>query len=155
MKKTNATRLLDAAKIPYETAPYDESADESVAVAAAKSVGAAPEIVFKTLVATGDKTGAAVFCLPADAELNMKAAARALGEKRVALLPSKDLLKTTGYVRGGCSPVGMKRPLPTFLDASALEREAIHLNAGAKGLLMKLDPRRLAEVIDVEFAALT
>jgi Cys-tRNA(Pro)/Cys-tRNA(Cys) deacylase len=155
MKKTNATRLLDAAKIPYETAPYDEGADESVAIAAAKSVGAAPETVFKTLAATGEKTGAAVFCLPADATLNMKAAAKALGEKRVALLPPKDLLATTGYVRGGCSPLGMKRALPTFVDASALEREEIYLNAGAKGLLMKLDPKRLAEVIEVEFLSLT
>ena len=114
-EKTNAMRMLDADKISYKAMFYECDESDLSGTTVAASIGLPCEMVFKTLVAKGDKTGFCVFCIPVDAELDLKKAAKHSGNKRVELLPVKELLATTGYIRGGCSPIGMKKPFPTFI----------------------------------------
>ena len=130
VKKTNAMRMLDGAKIPYEVRTYEFEETDLAGVHAADAVGMPYETVFKTLVARGDKTGFVVFCIPVAEELDLKKAARASKNKSVELLHVKDLLPTTGYIRGGCSPVGMKKEFPTYIDETAMLFDAIAVSGG-------------------------
>ena len=131
--KTNVLRHLDAAKIPYETREYDVSDENYDGKLVAAKVALPPEMIYKTLVLTGDRVKHLVCVIPVEKELDLKAVARATGNKSVAMLPQKELLPLTGYLRGGCSPIGMKKAFPTFIqqDASALER--ISVSAGVRG----------------------
>ena len=141
--KTNAMRALERAKIAYT--PHEYDASEGVdGVHAAQSLGVDPARVFKTLVTHARSGGHCVFVIPVARELDLKKAARAAGEKSVEMLHVKDLLPTTGYVRGGCSPVGMKKAFPTFVDESALLHERIFVSAGRIGQQVELAPRDLA-----------
>lgn len=139
--KTNVMRILDAAKTEYT--PYEYVPDESdlSGVHVARQIGIDAERVFKTLVARGDKTGPVVFVIPCCMELDLKKCAAVSGNKRVELVPVKELLGLTGYIRGGCSPVGMKKKFPTYFDESASLFEKITVSAGIKGcqLLLKSD----------------
>ena len=137
--KTNAMRRLDAAKIPYEVCEYEVDENDLSGKHIADEIGLPHEIVFKTLVAKGDKTGYVVFCIPVDEEIDLKLAARETGNKRIEMLAVKDLLPVTGYIRGGCSPIGMKKKFPTFVEESALQYEKITVSAGVRGaqLLLK------------------
>ena len=146
MKKTNALRLLDADGAPYRTAAYDSGGAAIDAPSVAAKIGMPPEQVFKTLVAVGDKTGPAVFVIPGPCELDLKKAAAASGSKRVEMLPVRELRGLTGYERGGCSPVGMKKRLPTYVDESCELFDEIAVSAGAIGLQAILAPADLLRV---------
>ena len=140
--KTNVMRLLDAAKIPYEAKEYDLSGSH-----AADMLGVDHGSVFKTLVLKGERTGFFVCCIPVDGEVDLKKAAKAAGDKKVEMLPMKDLLATTGYIRGGCSPIGMKKRFPTFIDEAALKYETIAVSAGQRGFQVLLSPQALADYV--------
>ena len=131
--KTNAMRMLDIAKITYEITEYEVYENDLSGTHIADQIGLPYEMVFKTIVTKGDKTGYCVFCLPCDKEIDFKAAARASGNKSIEPLHVKDLLGVTGYIRGGCSPVGMKKKFPTFFDSSAASLEKLTVSAGMKG----------------------
>ncbi|MBE6662706.1 MAG: Cys-tRNA(Pro) deacylase [Ruminococcaceae bacterium] len=141
MTKTNAMRLLDAAKIAYDVKEYEVDENDLSGVHIASQIGLPFEQVFKTLTAKGDKTGVLVFCIPVHKEIDLKKAAAVTGNKKVELLHVKDLLATTGYVRGGCSPIGMKKKFPTFIEQSAMDFDRITVSAGMKGaqLLLSVD----------------
>ena len=141
--KTNAARLLDRAGIAYElnTYPVDENDLSAIHVAESLSVDAGA--LYKTLVLRGDRTGIFVCVVPGDAEVDLKKAARASGNKKADLVPVKELLPLTGYVRGGCSPIGMKRRYPTFIDAGAGRRERIYISAGVRGVQIVIAPADL------------
>ncbi len=143
MTKTNAMRLLEQAGIPFRTACYAWSEDDLSGVHAAAEIGMPPEQVFKTLVARGDRTGALVFCVPAAEELDLRKAAAVSGNKRVELIHVKELPGLTGYVRGGCSPIGMKKALPTYIDETALLFEELAVSAGLRGEQIILAPEAL------------
>ena len=138
--KTNAMRRLDAAKIPYEVFEYVVDENDLSGGHIADEIGLAHEIVFKTLVAKGDKTGPVVFCMPVDLEIDLKKAARVTGNKKIEMFLVKDLLSLTGYIRGGCSPIGMKKQFPTYLHQTAADLEKITVSAGVRGaqLLLKV-----------------
>ena len=142
-KKTNALRLLDAQKARYETVEYHYDADDLSVEHIASDNGLQLERIFKTLVAKGDKNGIAVAVVPGDKTLNFKALAKASGNKKMTLIPVKDIQAFTGYIRGGCSPIGMKKDYPVYLDISALDYEAIYVNAGQRGVLVGLSPEAL------------
>ena len=131
--KTNAMRLLDIAKIPYEIKEYEVDENDLSGTHIADQIGLPYEMTFKTIVTKGDKTGFCVFCLPCHKEIDFKAAARASGNKSIEPLHVKDLLGITGYIRGGCSPVGMKKKFPTYFDSSAGKLEKLTVSAGMKG----------------------
>lgn len=141
--KTNALRLLSAAKIPYRTLSYGWEEGMFDGELVAKKIGMDPNMVFKTLVAKGERKGYAVFVVPVNRELDLKAAAALLQDKKVDLIHVNDLLPLTGYVRGGCSPVGMKKVFPTWIDESALAFPEISVSAGARGLQMIVEPKAL------------
>jgi Cys-tRNA(Pro)/Cys-tRNA(Cys) deacylase len=147
MTKTNAMRRLDAAKIQYEVKEYEVDESDLSGVHIASQIGLPFEQVFKTLTAKGDKTGVIVFCIPCHKEIDLKKAAAVTGNKRVELLAVKDLLATTGYVRGGCSPIGMKKNFPTFIEESALEHEKITVSAGMKGAQLLLNVSELVQFV--------
>ena len=153
--KTNASRLLDGRKIDYALLTYEVDESDLSGVHAAAALGLDPACVFKTLVARGDRNGVVVACIPVAAELDLKALARVSGNKSVELLPLKELLPVTGYVRGGCSPVGMKKRFPTYIDASAERLPRIAVSAGARGVQLFLAPADLAGAVDGVLAALT
>ena len=155
VKKTNAMRMLDSAKIPYEVRTYEFEETDLAGVHAADAVGMPYETVFKTLVARGDKTGFVVFCIPVAEELDLKKAARASKNKSVELLHVKDLLPTTGYIRGGCSPIGMKKPFPTYIDETAQLYDEIGVSAGCRGCQVLLDPMRLTDYVNATLCDLT
>ena len=139
MNKTNAMRMLDKAKIPYEALEYQVDENDLSGVTVAGKVGLACDMVFKTLVARGDKTGLVVFCIPVDKEINLKKAAVVTKNKKIEMVHVKDLLNLTGYVRGGCSPIGMKKKFPTYMHESCLEFEQITVSAGMKGCQLLID----------------
>ena len=153
--KTNAMRMLEKEKIGYVFHEYDASDGAIDGAAVAAKLGQDPARVFKTLVTQGASRAFYVFVIPVAAELDLKAAARAVGEKSVAMLHVKDLLKTTGYVRGGCSPVGMKRPFVTVLDESARDKPTVCVSAGRIGAQVELAPADLARAAGARWAALT
>ena len=155
LKKTNAMRLLDAAKVTYTVRTYDFDESDLSGVHAAEALGMPPETVFKTLVARGDKTGFAVFCIPVAEELDLKKAARVSGNKAVEMLHVKELLPTTGYIRGGCSPIGMKKKFPTYLDETAMLFPEIAVSAGQRGMQLLLHPDTLCVFIEAAYADLT
>jgi Cys-tRNA(Pro)/Cys-tRNA(Cys) deacylase len=152
-KKTNVMRLLEGFGISYQSAGYDYNDESSDAVSAAAALGVEPEIVFKTLVCEDEKHQLFVFCLPGNCDLNMKKAARAAG-RRVELVKVKDLFSLTGYVRGGCSPLGMKKKFPTLIEESARLFERIYVNAGRQGGQVILAPDDLARACEGTFADL-
>ena len=149
--KTNAVRLVEQAQIPCRESFYDYDEKDLSGIHAAHAIGMPPEQVFKTLVTRGARTGINVFCIPVCCELDLKKAAKAAGDKSIEMVPQKELLPLTGYIRGGCSPVGMKKKYPTFLDETALLWEEIAVSAGARGHQMIMAPDRLAELVNAEF----
>ena len=153
-QKTNAMRIVESAKIEYQVMCYDVSDENYDGVHAALLMGLNPETVFKTLVLKGDKTGYLVCCIPVSEELDLKKVARASGNKSVEMLPVKELLPLTGYVRGGCSPVGMKKPFPTYIDDTAQLADKIGVSAGVRGQQMLLNPDALRDLIGGEYADL-
>lgn len=155
MNKTNAMRLLEAAGIPFGTAEYTVDESDLSGVHAAEMLGQPAEQVFKTLVLKGDKSGYFVCCIPVAEELDLKKAAKVSGNKKCEMLHVKDLLGVTGYVRGGCSPVGMKKKFPTYIDETAVLFEEIAVSAGARGVQLILDPEALASYTDAGFSDLT
>ncbi len=155
MNKTNAMRLLDAAGIAYRAVeyPYDENDLGGMHVAAA--TGMDPDRIFKTLVARGERKGILVFCIPVSCTLDLKKAAIAAGDKKVEMTHMKELLGLTGYIRGGCSPVGMKKKYPTFIEETALLYDEIAVSGGARGLQVLLEPAALLEYTEAAAADLT
>ena len=141
--KTNAARLLDRAGIAYELVPYAVDEEHLAATHVAEQLGEPIEQVFKTLVLRGDRTGCFVCVVPGDHEVDLKAAARISGNKRAEMLPMKELLPVTGYIRGGCSPVGMKRPFATYYHETATDYPFIYVSAGVRGLQLKVAPEAL------------
>ena len=150
--KTNAVRLVQQAKIPCRESFYEFDEKDLNGNHAAAAIGMPPEQVFKTLVARGEKTGINVFCIPVCCELDLKKAAKVAGDKNMEMVAVKDLLNLTGYIRGGCSPVGMKKEFPTFIDETAQIFDTITVSAGVRGAVMLLDPTRLCEFCRAEFA---
>lgn len=145
--KTNAVRLVEQAKIPCRESFYEYDEKDLSGTHAADAIGMPQEQVFKTLVARGEKTGINVFCIPVCCELDLKKAAKAAKDKNMELVPVKDLLGLTGYIRGGCSPVGMKKKYPTFFDETCILWEEIAVSAGARGHQMIVPPEDLAELV--------
>ncbi len=146
-EKTNAARLLDAAGIEYELVPYSYSEEDLSAESVAAELSEPIEQVFKTLVLRGDKTKEFVCVIPGDMEVDLKVAAKISGNKNCEMLHVKDLLPTTGYIRGGCSPIGMKKPFPTFIHESALLYNYIYISAGKRGLQIKINPQALIDFV--------
>lgn len=148
--KTNAARLLDKAGVAYELIPYVVDESDLSAVHVAASLGEDVEQVFKTIVLRGDRTGLFVCIVPGEHEVDLKMAARVSGNKKCELLPLKELLPATGYVRGGCSPVGMKKRLPTFIHSTCRSFPYIYVSAGVRGLQLKVAPDELIRVTSAE-----
>lgn len=138
INKTNAARLLDKAGITYELIPYEFDENDLAAHHVAESLGEDIRRVFKTLVLWGEKSGHFVCVIPGDCEVDLKKAARAAGAKKADLIPMKELLPLTGYIRGGCSPIGMKKPFPTFFHSTAADFDQIFVSAGQRGLQLKI-----------------
>ena len=154
-KKTNAVRLVEQAKIPCQEHFYEFDENDFSGLHAAEALGKPAEEVFKTLVARGVKTGIHVFCIPVCCELDLKKAAKAAGDKNMELIPVKELLALTGYIRGGCSPVGMKKKYPTYFDETAELYDTIAVSAGERGHQMVLEPMALAELVEAKLVDLT
>lgn len=152
--KTNAARLLDQAGIHYELRHYPVEEEHLNASQVAEAIGMPPEQVFKTLVARGDRTGVVLACIPANSELDLKGLAAASGNKKVELVAMKDVLGLTGYVRGGVSPLGVKKPYPLFLEETAEIWDTISVSAGVRGCQMLLRPGDLARVTDARSCAI-
>lgn len=153
--KTNAARLLDAAKIPYETVEYEVDENNLAATHVAEQLGEDIERVFKTLVLRGERTGLFVCVIPGDLEVDLKKAAAAAGDKKAEMIAVKELLPLTGYIRGGCSPIGMKKPLRTFFHKTATDFDHIYVSAGVRGLQLKMDPQALIGFVGAQIADLT
>ena len=146
-QKTNASRLLEKAKIPFSLQPYVVDEEHLDAIHVAESLGQDIACVFKTIFLRGERTGLFVCVVPGDAEIDLKKAAHAAGDKKVELLPLKELLPNTGYIRGGCSPVGMKKLLPTFFHTTALDHNEIFVSAGVRGLQLCIAPQALIDFV--------
>ena len=155
MNKTNAMRQLDAAKIKYEVCEYEVDENNLAGTHIAEQIGLPYEKVFKTIVTKGDKTGYLVFCVPCDKEIDLKKAASATGNKKIEPLHVKDLLGLTGYIRGGCSPIGMKKKFPTYFDSSAEEHERITVSAGVRGAQLLIDTQVLIKFVNARLADVT
>lgn len=140
INKTNAARLLDKSKISYELIPYEVDENDLSAVHVAANLGENISQVFKTLVLQGDKTGYFVCVIPGDKEVNLKLAAKVSGNKSCDMIPMKELLPTTGYIRGACSPIGMKKHFPTYIHETSQQFPYIYVSAGVRGLQIKLAP---------------
>jgi Cys-tRNA(Pro)/Cys-tRNA(Cys) deacylase len=143
MKKTNAARLLDAQSIRYGLAEYEVDENDLSATTLAKKLGQDVEQIFKTLVLRGDKTGVFVAVIPGNAEVDLKKAAKVSGNKSCAMVQQKELLGLTGYIRGGCSPLGMKKPYPIYIHETCQLFDQIYISAGQRGLQLKLNPEDL------------
>ena len=153
--KTNAMRMLDKAKINYEAITYTVDENDLSGTHIARQVGLEFERVFKTLVAKGDKTGPVVFCIPVDKEVDLKKAAKVTGNKKIEMIHVKDLLNLTGYIRGGCSPIGMKKKFPTFINETAKNFDKITVSAGVRGCQLLIGTDDLQKVTDSAFCDLT
>lgn len=147
MKKTNAARLLDAKSINYELAEYEVDENDLSATTLAAKLGQDVEQIFKTLVLRGDKTGVFVCVVPGNAEVDLKKAAKVSGNKNCAMVQQKELLGLTGYIRGGCSPLGMKKPYPIYIHEACQLFDLIYISAGQRGLQLKLNPEDLVKMI--------
>ena len=150
--KTNAARLLDKAGIAYNLIPYEFDENDLAAQHVAESLGQNIACVFKTLVLYGDKTKHIVCVVPGNTEVDLKALAKVSGNKKVEMIPMKDLLQVTGYIRGGCSPIGMKKPFPTYFHSTALEFEKIYVSAGVRGLQLEIAPKDLIAYVKATVA---
>ena len=155
MKKTNVMRILDKEQITYSTGSYEYDESDLSGTHAAAVLGFDPNMVFKTLVAVGDKSGPIVFCIPVPKELDLKKAALQSHNKSVQMLHVKDLLAMTGYIRGGCSPIGMKKKFPTYIDETALHQTKISISAGQRGQQVIVAPSTLINFIAAQTCPLT
>ena len=153
-QKTNAARLLDKAKIIYELIPYNVDESDLSAIHVAEQLGENPKQVFKTLLLEGNKTGHFVCIIPGDGEVDLKKAATVSGNKKCDLIPQKELLPLTGYIRGACSPIGMKKQFPTFIHATCNNFDHIYVSAGVRGLQIKIAPRDLIKITRSELVEL-
>ena len=153
--KTNVMRLLDKAKISYRHMEYEVDENDLSGTHAADVMGVQHEMLFKTLVLHGDKTGYLVCVIPVDDEVDLKKTAKISGNKKVEMLPMKELLPLTGYIRGGCSPIGMKKQFPTYIHESAEALDEIGVSAGQRGQQVMLSPKELAKYIRAQFADIT
>ena len=147
LEKTNAARLLDKAGVAYKLIPYEFDENDLAASHVADSLGQDIARVFKTLVLHGDRSGYVVCVVPGDGEVDLKALAKVSGNKKVEMIPMKDLLGVTGYIRGGCSPVGMKKRFPTYFHSTALSFETIYVSAGVRGLQLEISPAALISFV--------
>ena len=154
INKKNESRLFYKAKIAYELIPYEVDENDLSAIHVADSLGENIEQVFKTLVLHGDKNGHFVCVIPGEHEVDLKLAAKASGNKKCDLIPMKELLPLTGYIRGGCTPIGMKKPFPTYIHESCLNYPYIYISAGQRGLQLKLDPNDLIKEVHAEVCIL-
>ena len=148
--KTNAVRLVEAAGIPCRESFYEYDEKDLRGTHAAEAIGMPEEQVFKTLVARGEKTGINVFCIPVCCELDLKKAAKAAGDKNMEMVAVKELLGLTGYIRGGCSPVGMKKKYPTHFDETCILWDEIAVSAGARGHQMIVPPEAIADLVNAK-----
>ena len=153
-KKTNALRILDTNKIHYEIHEYEWSEEGHAGIHVAEELGLDSAQVFKTLVLRGDKTGHFVCVIPGDEEVNLKLAAKVSGNKSCDMIPMKELLPTTGYIRGACSPVGMKKHFPTYIHHTCIHYPFIYVSAGQRGLQIKIDPNELIRLVKAEVCTL-
>ena len=153
--KTNAARLLDAQKVPYELIPYQVDENDLGAQHIAEQLGEDIQQVFKTLVLKGDKTGHFVCVIPGAEEVDLKLAAKVSGNKKCDLIPRKELLPLTGYVRGGCSPIGMKKAFPTYIHTTAQSYDHVYVSAGVRGLQLKIAPQDLVRMSHATVCHLT
>ena len=147
IEKTNAARLLDKAGLKYNLVPYEFDENDLAVQHVADSLGQDIARVFKTLVLHGDKTGYLVCVIPGNCEVDLKALAKASGNKKVEMIPMKDLLAVTGYIRGGCSPIGMKKRFPTYFHSTALDHDTIFVSAGVRGLQVEISPQALISFV--------
>lgn len=152
INKTNVARLLDKAKIAYELIPYVVDESDLGAQHIADQLNEDINQVFKTLVLRGDKNGLFVCVIPGNCEVNLKLAAKISGNKSAEMIAMKELLPLTGYIRGGCSPIGMKKPFPTFFHSTALNYDYIYVSAGVRGLQLKISPKLLIEYVGADVA---
>lgn len=148
IEKTNAARLLDKAGLKYNLVPYEVDENDLAVQHVAESLGQNIECVFKTLVLHGDKTGYIVAVIPGHCEVDLKSLAKVSGNKKVEMIPMKDLLSVTGYIRGGCSPVGMKKRFPTYFHSTALNFDCIYVSAGVRGLQLEIAPTDLVTFVN-------
>ena len=155
MITTNAMRKLRAAKIPFEVREYEVDENDLSGVHIAETLGISPDCMFKTLVTRSDGGGIYVFCIPSASELDLKKCAALVGEKKLEMVAVKELLSLTGYIRGGCSPIGMKKDYPTYMDETATLFSPIYVSAGARGAQLVIDPEVLASFANITFADLT
>ena len=150
--KTNAMRLLEAARIPFSTVEYTVDENNLAAQHIADELGEDIRRVFKTIVLRGERTGYFVCVLPGNCEIDLKKAASVAGDKKADLIPMKDLLPLTGYIRGGCSPVGMKKPFPTYFHTTATDFDTIYVSAGVRGLQLCIAPEALIDYVGAQLA---
>lgn len=156
IQKTNAIRLLEQKKIAYSEREFPVVEGEHTdATSVANYLGESPKELFKTLITVGNKTGPVVAVIPGDSELDLKKLAKSSGNKKMEMLPLKELEATTGYVRGGCSPVGMKKLYPTYIDETSLNYDQIHVSAGKRGLQMSVSAKSMGELVKATFTDLT
>jgi Cys-tRNA(Pro)/Cys-tRNA(Cys) deacylase len=153
--KTNAMRILDKEKVSYEMLSYEAADGKIDGISVAKKIGKEVDSVYKTLVSQGASKVFYVFVIPVEAELDLKKAAKTAGEKKIEMIPVKDIMKVTGYIRGGCSPIGMKKPFTTFIDQKAKLLETIIVSGGIIGVQIELKAVDLGIVINAQFADLT
>jgi len=154
MKKTNAIRILESNKINFELFNYEFKIEEIDAVSVARKINAEPESVFKTLITRGNRNEFFVFVIPGNETLNLKKAAKVAGTKSIAMIKEKELLPLTGYIKGGCSPIGLKKQFPIFIDETAELFDEIFISAGVRGTQVKLSPYELLELVNAKFADL-
>ena len=152
IEKTNAARLLDKAKLQYNLITYEVDENDLAAQHVADSLGQDIAKVFKTLVLHGDKTGHVVAVIPGNMEVDLKALAKVSGNKKVEMIAMKDLLQVTGYIRGGCSPIGMKKRFPTYFHTTALDQDVIYVSAGVRGLQIEIPPQDLIYFVQAKIA---
>ncbi|MGY3778651.1 Cys-tRNA(Pro) deacylase [Isobaculum melis] len=155
VQKTNACRLLDQQKIPYETHEIAWDEEHLDAVSVSQKLQIAPTRLYKTLVTTTDQKEIVVACIPAHHHLNLKALAKVSGHKKIEMLPMKDLQKYTGYIRGGCSPIGMKKSYPTFICEEAIKEESLYISAGKRGMQIEISPLDLTTVVHATLAQIS
>lgn len=154
MTKTNAARILDSHNIEYELISYEVDEDDLSAVTVAQKLGQDKDQVFKTLVLHGDKTGVFVCVIPGSEEVDLKKAAKVSGNKSAEMVPMKDILSLTGYIRGGCSPISMKKNYPTYIDETCALFDYIFISAGIRGLQLKINPSDLQSVTGCDIVSI-
>ena len=155
INKTNAARILDREKVSYELIPYKVDESDLSAIHVATQLGEDIKRVFKTLVLRGDRNGIFVCVIPGDGEVDLKKAAKISANKSAEMIAMKELLPTTGYIRGGCSPIGLKKPFPIFIHLTANDFDYIYVSAGQRGLQLRLAPADLQRVVNAQFADIT